>query len=318
MGTIGFHRLKPHAFEEFPGRPSLDSSKRGGSRCFRSAARFFSTVLRLNRLYLRRQGGPQMTESLEAISKLIDECPDEERRALKLYFQRLLPHPLEREWGIDADTILSAISRSSDLTKRGVRGIIAEAIFVSQIMPTVAAFGWLPVDFSGDHSYDALLKKGDTSARIQVKLQRPEEGVPKLYYPKHYQEGSLFVVEVQKTRTGKKPAKKTLPGTQTEIMVTGSATESTRPYSFGDFDILAVNMHPSSGSWREFRYTVASWLLARPADTGLIEIFQPVATTPNDVWTDDLGTCLSWYEGARPSRVLTELLHRKKKAEKHA
>jgi len=250
-----------------------------------------------------------MRESLEAITRLIDECPQEDRLAVKLYLQRLLPHPLELEWNIDSDTILSAIDRSSDLTKRGVRGIIAEAVFVNQIMPTVARSGWQPVDFSGNHSYDALLKKGDTSARIQVKLQRLEEGVPKLYYPRHYQEGSLFVVEVQKTRTGKKTAKKDLPGTTTEITVTKLVTVSTRPYSFGDFDILAVNMHPSSGSWREFRYTVASWLLPRPTNTALIEIFQPVAATPNDVWTNDLDTCLGWYEGAKQLRVLTKLLH---------
>jgi hypothetical protein len=107
-----------------------------------------------------------MSESVEAISKLIDECPEEDRRALKLYLQRLLPHPLELAWGIDADTILSAISRSSDLTKRGVRGIIAEAVFVNEIVPAIAGSGWQPVDLSGDHPYDALLKKGELAARI--------------------------------------------------------------------------------------------------------------------------------------------------------
>jgi hypothetical protein len=250
-----------------------------------------------------------MSESLETISRLIDECSEDDLRDLRVHLRNLLPHPLEREWGIDADTILSAISRSSDLTKRGVRGIIAEAIFVNEIIPSVADSGWRPVDFGGDLPYDALLRKGELSARIQVKLQRLEEGMPKLYYPKHYEHGSLFVVEVQKTRAGKKTSRKTLPGTQATIMTTESLTVSTRPYSFGDFDILAVNMHPSSGSWRNFRYTVASWLLPRPANAGLIEIFQPVAAIPNDVWTDDLNSCLVWYEGAKQFRVLTDLLH---------
>jgi len=253
-----------------------------------------------------------MREPLEGISRLIDECSEEDRRVLKLHLQRLLPHPLEREWGIDADTILSAINRSSDLTKRGVRGIIAEAVFVNTTMPTVAASGWRPVEFSGDKPFDALLQKGDISARIQVKLQRLEGGLPKLYYPTHYEKGSLYVVEVQKTRTGKKTARKKLPGTEVEITTTEAVIMSTRPYSFGDFDILAVNMQPSSGSWREFRYTVASWLLPRQIDKALIEIFQPVAAIPNDVWTDDLGTCLNWYESARRSRVLTELPHLRK------
>jgi hypothetical protein len=259
-----------------------------------------------------------MSESLEAISKLIDDCCEEDRRALRLYLQRLLPHPLEREWGIDSDTILSAISRSSDLTKRGVRGIIAEAVFVNEIVPTVADSGWQSVDFSGDYPYDALLKKDERAARVQVKLQRLEEGVPKLYYPRHYEKGSLFVVEVQKTRTGERTAKQTPPGAETAVTTAESVTVSTRPYSFGDFDILAVNMHPSSGSWRNFRYTVASWLLPRSSNKSLIEVFQPVAAIPNDVWTDDLGTCLSWYEGAKQSRVLNELVHLRKAAQKSA
>jgi hypothetical protein len=254
-----------------------------------------------------------MTESVEAISKLIVECPREDLRALKLYLQRLLPHPLESAWGIDADTILSAISRSSDLTKRGVRGIIAEAVFVNEIVPAIADSGWQPVDLKGDHRYDVLLKKGDLTARIQVKLQRLEEGLPKLYYPKHYEVGSLFVVEVQKTRTGQKATQKTLPGTESTIATTESVTVSTRPYGFGDFDILAVNLHPSSGSWRDFRYTVASWLLPRQANRGLIEIFQPVAAVPNDAWTDDLQACLDWFEDGKEARILTELLHLNKK-----
>ena len=112
-------------------------------------------------MYLSSQDGPRMSESHEAICKLINECPEEDRRALKRYLQRLVPHPLERDWGIDAATILSAISRSSDLTKRGVRGIIAEAVFVNEIIPTVAGSGWQPIDFSGDQPYDALLKKGE-------------------------------------------------------------------------------------------------------------------------------------------------------------
>jgi hypothetical protein len=257
-----------------------------------------------------------MSEPIEAIRKLINECSDEQRTALKLYLRTLVPHPLEREWGIDADTILSAISRSSDLTKRGVRGIIAEAIFVNEVMPTVEDSGWLPAELIGDHPYDALLRKGEVTARIQVKLQRLEVGIPKLYYPNHYEKGSLFVVEVQKTRTGEKTSKKIVVGPGTTTATVEPIVQNTRPYSFGDFDILAVNMHPSSANWRDFRYTVASWLLPRPGNTTLVEIFQPVAAIPNEVWTEDLGTCLSWYESAKQLRVLTELLHVKRITEK--
>lgn len=252
-----------------------------------------------------------MTDSLETIKRLIDDCSEENRKAVRFYLRDLLPHPLEREWGIDADTILTAIRRSSDLTKRGVRGIIAEAVFVNEILPSVAQSGWDAIDFIGDHPYDALLQRGDRQARIQVKLQRLEKGVPKLYYPKHYEKGSLFVVEVQKTRTGEKTSKQPLVGTRKSLDATEIVTIKTRPYSFGDFDILAVNMHPSSGGWRNFRYTVASWLLPRSTDPKLIEIFQPVASTPNDVWSDDLATCLKWYESEEKRRILRDLLHLK-------
>lgn len=252
-----------------------------------------------------------MSESLEAIGKLIDECSEESRKALKARLRKLMPHPLEREWEIDADTILSAISRSSDLTKRGIRGIIAEAVFVDQVCPTISVSGWQCVDINGDHPYDALLQKGDMEARVQVKLQRMEKGVPKLYYPNHYENGSLFVVEVQKTRTGVRTSRKALPANGAATTATELVTTKTRPYRFGDFDVLAVNMHPSSGRWKNFRYTVASWLLPRPADETLIEIFQPVAASPNDIWTDDLATCLKWFETGTQRRVLTELLHRR-------
>src|SRR5208283_3034244 len=133
------------------------------------------------------------------------------------------------------------------------------------------------------------------SVRIQIKLQRLEAGVPKRYYPKEYLE-ELFVVEVQKTRSGKKR-----PG------VAGDAEEgslSTRPYRFGDFDILAVNMHPATRQWTDFRYTVSDWLLPRPANNELIEIFQPVSLATNAVWTDNLAVCLEWLLGGEGKRVL--------------
>lgn len=182
---------------------------------------------------------------------------------------------------------------------------------MNEIVPSVAQSGWEAADVIGDHPYDALLQKRDRQARIQVKLQRLEEGTPKLYYPKHYEKGSLFVVEVQKTRTGEKTSKQPLVGTGKTLDATETVTVKTRPYSFGDFDILAVNMHPSSGNWRSFRYTVGSWLLPRSADPKLIEIFQPVAATPNDVWSDDLASCLKWYESGEKRRILRDLLHLK-------
>lgn len=249
-----------------------------------------------------------MSESARTIKKLIAECPADEQRALRQYFSELVPHPLEREWGIDAETILNAIQRSSDLTRRGVRGIIAEAVFETAVIPSIAASGWAPAQLTGDLAYDVRLDRGTQTARIQIKLQRLEKAVPKLYYPGHYDEGTLYVVEVQKTRGGKKKSKKRLPR-EGAVVETVEEVEETRPYRFGDFDILAVNMHPSSGDWKNFRYTVASWLLPRAEDQALIEIFQPVASVPNDVWTDNLSVCLDWYMSGQKRSVLAEILH---------
>ncbi len=191
-----------------------------------------------------------MSESLETIKKLIDECTPEQRQILSSYIRSYLQHPLEREWGIDADTILTAIRRSSDLTKRGVRGIIAEAVFVGDVLPTLAASGWHGAEIAGDLSYDAIVQKGSLSARIQIKLQRSEKGVPKLYYPKHYEKDTLFVVEVQKTRSGERTA--TVQERHEETAAATALIIKTRPYRFGDFDILAVSMHPSVRRLEEF------------------------------------------------------------------
>ena len=240
-----------------------------------------------------------MTVSLDAIKKIIDQCSEEERKALGKYLRQLSPHPLERSLKVDADTILTAIERSSDLTKRGIRGIIAEAVFVNQVIPEVAPLGWQNVSSVGtDHPYDVLLKKGDQEVRIQVKLQRSLRNLPWFYYRKHYSD-EYYVVEVQKTRGGTK------------------AGRPTRFYRFGDFDLLAVNMHPSSHDWNSFRYTLGAWLLPGDPDSD-IEIMQPVAAIPNSSWTDNFATCLKWFEEAKQHRVLPELLHRKKRRAKKA
>lgn len=257
-----------------------------------------------------------MNESTETIKKLVAECSADEQKAVRQYLSVVAPHPLEQEWGIDADTILSAIRRSSDLTRRGVRGIIAEAVFENSVLPSLSGSGWETATITGDLSYDVHVKKGHRSARIQIKLQRLEKGVPKLYYPKHYDQGSLYVVEVQKTRSGERTTKQTLAGSEISLEAAETVIVQTRPYRFGDFDILAVNMHPSSNDWKNFRYTVASWLLPRSNDASLIEIFQPVASTPNNVWTDDLSTCLNWFEAGNERSVLTELLHLPKSRQK--
>ena len=92
-------------------------------------------------------------------------------------------------------------------------------------------------------------------------------------------------MEVQKTRSGKKAGK------------------ATRPYHFGDFDIIAVSLHTATGDWKRFMFTVGSWLLPRKSDPELIEIFQPVSICPDEYWTDDLGKCIEWFLAREKKRL---------------
>jgi hypothetical protein len=241
-----------------------------------------------------------MSKALDAAKGFIDRCSEKDRRALLEYLRKKLPrHPLEEKWDVDAETILTAIYRSTDLTQRGMRGILAEAVFERDILPRVEKLGWHALSAPvGDLPYDFLLERQSQKVSVQVKLQRTEQGVPKRYQPRRYTQ-ELYVVEVQKTRSGKKRQQET-PG----ALVAGD--ESTRPYGFGDFDILAVNMQPTTHSWTDFRYTLSSWLIPRQANSRLIEIFQPVSLEPNDVWTDKLEVCLEWFR-AGERRMLGQM-----------
>jgi hypothetical protein len=232
-----------------------------------------------------------MTDPLSTLKQQLDRCTETERAAVVDYLHARMPqHPLEKEWGVGSEIILSAIARSSDLTKRGVRGIIAEAVFERNVLADPK--GWKAVRFVEDRPYDFLLHSEAEprhEARIQVKLQRMLKQEPMFaakanrHYPK-----DMYVVEVQKTRGGFDP----------------QTNEDTRPYRFGEFDILAVNMHPSTRDWNRFLYTLGDWLVPRHPNTALIEIFQPVPSVANDVWTDSLTTCLAWLMAGERKRIL--------------
>jgi hypothetical protein len=231
-----------------------------------------------------------MTHRTDEIRTLIESLNSDELRSLADYIHSKVPeHPLEVKWGIDYHIILDAINRSQDITQRGVRGVIAEAVFESDVLPTLK--GWKAVRFVGDLAYDFKIEAeaGASEITIQVKLQRTEKGQPlqkKRYYPP-----DTYVVEVQKTRSGTKRKKK---GAVIDDLELEDTVEKTRPYQFGDFDILAVNMQPSSRDWARFMYTVGSWLIPRSGNTKLIEIMQPVSAIRSDVWTDDLQECIGW------------------------
>ena len=232
-----------------------------------------------------------MSELTDEICELIDRSSEEERRLVLRYLRQRVPlHPLEEKWATTAEAILTAIARSTDLTLRGIRGILAEATFGEMILPRLESEGWNVVAIVGDQAYDFLLEKDAVRVRIQVKLQRSEKGVAKEYAMRsraalNCPPGTIHVVEVQKTRSGEKKGQKT------------------RPYRYGDFDILAVNLHPSTGDWSRFIFTVGNWLLPSKKQQELIETFQPVPGRPDEYWTDDLSRCIEWLLGGTEKRL---------------
>jgi len=217
-----------------------------------------------------------MTDT-DQITHLLGACTVEQRKAIFQALRQEFPiHPLEQEWHVAAEVILEAIARSSDLSKRGVKGLIAEAAFGVDVVATLPAWTNIPVE--GDHAYDYLLADTHGQVRIQVKMQRRIAGRPmQANEVRRAYAADMFVVETQRTRTGK--------------AVSGDAT---RPYRFNEFDIIAVCMYPSTQAWSRFMYTVANWLTPRSGNPELIAVLQIVSPTSNADWTDDFTECVAW------------------------
>jgi hypothetical protein len=218
------------------------------------------------------------------IGEILAQCNEAERKAL---FKALRAtnqiHELEAIFGAPAEVILEAIHRAPELTRRMLRGVIADAAFAQFIVPMLAEQGWRNVTPEGNFSYDYLL--GDTVGKIsvQVKLQRSEKGTPVITTGGNYGMGpGMYMVEPQKTRGGTKRGGN------------GEGESKTRPYRFGDFDVLAVSLQPSAKKWTSFRYTVSNWLLPGKGPNE-IGTYQPVAISPNDDWTDDFSEVARWF-----------------------
>ncbi len=225
-------------------------------------------------------GRPESGEdrAFDRIVRILDASPAETRRQV---FQRLrgeFPiHPLEAQLGTPAEVVLEAIARAGPLTLRGIRGVLAESAFEIYVVRALA--GWSSLAASGDPPYDYLLEDGAGPVKVQVKLQRMKAGRP-MTASEGYRRFSpdRLVVETQRTRGGK-----------------DSTGADTRPYRFGEFDVLAVATEPSTRQWDSFMYTVADWLIPRSEDPGQLLKFQPVAILPDDDWTDDFETCVGWF-----------------------
>ncbi len=228
-----------------------------------------------------------MNHRLDQIREILVACSKEQRYDVFQELRKEFPiHEIERKLNVEAEIILEAISRAGDLTLRGIRGIIAEAAFKTKVVGTLQ--GWIDNTPTGNHPFDFVLTDDYGNIRVQVKMQRQKNHRPMMANEGYrFLPSDMHVVETQRTRGGSHPT-------------TG---ENTRPYKFEEFDILAVSLHPSTEDWSRFLYTVNSWLLPRVEDHNLMLKFQPVPTAPNQNWTDDFLTCVSWFRSGQTRQV---------------
>jgi hypothetical protein len=251
---------------------------------------------------------------VEEVKALLARMSEVQQRQVFAYLRSILPkHPVEDRLMISAEGMLDALDRAGDFTVRMIRGVFAEAAFATDVLPLLT--GWRLLPTSGDPPYDFLMTdqpEGTTppasllypKVRVQVKMQRSvkkkekgSEGAKKsrpLFANEQWSTlvswpADHYVVELQKSRKGEKGG------------------QSTRPYRFKEFDIVAVSLGPARGKWSAFMYTVERWLLHDPAHPDHILTFQPVAPTDNDCWTSDFNTAVRWLRSGENRKINGDL-----------
>jgi hypothetical protein len=224
---------------------------------------------------------------IHQITYLLSLCdPAQRAEVFRQLREEFAIHPLEAALHAKAEIILEAIQRAGGLTLRMMRGVIAEAAFEVEVVERLA--GWSKSPLAGDLPYDFLLTDGKGDVRVQVKLQRSKESRPMRAHEAYRSfPADMYVVETQKTRRG-------------TARRTGGAT---RPYCFGEFDLLAVAMYPSTDRWDRFLFTVAAWLLPGRTDPAELLKYQPVAMAPNDDWTDNFQTAVAWLRSGEKKTI---------------
>lgn len=206
--------------------------------------------------------------TLADVLGLLEGLDDSERRQLLRTLRErygVPVHPLEDKWNTTAEVLLEAIDQATDLTQRGIRGILAEATFRTVVLPQ-RLVRWREQLVVGDQPFDVCVTDGISVVRVQVKLQRKEKGVPKLYR----RTTDHYVVETQRTRSG-----------------TRDDNEASRPYRVGEFDVLAVCLHPSTNDWTSFMYCASQDLLVRESNPTLLEVMQPFPKEGSAKWSGD-------------------------------
>lgn len=232
------------------------------------------------------------SESLAAIRDLIAMCTREEQEELFRELRRNhVIHEFEQIVGAPAEMILEAVHRAPELTRRMLRGVIADAAFRTVVVPLVAQQGWRDVTPEGNFAYDYVMEDSLGKVSVQVKLQRSERGRPVIKSGARFGfDGDVFMVETQKTRTGN-----------------DDQGAKTRPYRYGEFDVLAVSLQPSTGDWGQYMYTLGRWLLPGRGDNEMATL-QPVAMASNEFWTNDFSTVARWFRADDGGRLAMSLL----------
>jgi hypothetical protein len=127
--------------------------------------------------------------------------------------------------------------------------------------------------------------------RILITILQLEAGKPRRQHPQNGQ-GDRYVVQVQKKLSRARVVK---GGLNAEHRETGeSKLSQARAYRFEDFDILAVNLHPATRRWTEFRFALSTRLTARKDQPSLIAASQLASLDPVGLWTNDFAVCLDW------------------------
>ncbi|MEO6670840.1 MAG: hypothetical protein ABIN36_15275 [Ferruginibacter sp.] len=221
-----------------------------------------------------------MDKQTDEILSLLQKCSQHQREFIFKHLRKEIKiHDIEIKLNVAAEIILEAINKdAAGLTFRMMRGVIAEAAFEIEVLKNLK--DWENITPFGDLPFDFLVRDNVGTISIQVKLQRSVNQKPMMANQavKKFSK-NLFVVETQKTRGG----------------IDHETGEDTRPYRFGEFNILAVAMHPSSGHWSDFMYTVSDWLIPSGEGSNRILKFQPVSPTSNVDWTNSFETAIEWY-----------------------
>jgi hypothetical protein len=103
----------------------------------------------------------------------------------------------------------------------------------------------------------------------------------------------VFIVETQKTRTGN-----------------DANQQKTRPYKYGELDIIAVSMQPYTQLWNRYMFSLQRWLLPAKNEAELATL-QPVSMVPNPFWTKNFETAVNWFRMEDNGRSLLKLSNKK-------